>query len=475
MGKSVINNEKPKRFRKDSFGLYLDDIGKKELLSPDEEVSIYKSIENSYRSLVNTICDYERESESKKKIGISILLDELVQTYDEKKQKQILEKGVESLEINDPYRMISELEDVIVKTSKEEKENETKKAKEWLFQLLYWSICSTNSEEETENEFKVKGMTRSYRDAAINTIERVIDETKNTVAHYNKMISKAKSEPEKLLYQEKKLQIEEMVDGSRNNIGVIKKNEQEVFEKNLRLVVYLAKKYVGKGILFEDLVSEGNLGLLKAVEKFDYRKGHKFATYATWWIKQIMAQEITYHAKTIRLPVTVVESLTIYNKAFRILEEEFKRSPTEDEIAGYAVDNFLSNDRKNETVERFKEKIKEAKEASVKVVSLDQLVGDNNDTPLIEFVEDVNSNHSESYTSNKELKMMTRKAMANLTPKEEKVIRMRFGIGEKRTYTLVEVGKMFNLNRERIRQIESIALRKLRRPSVSRKLEIFLE
>jgi RNA polymerase primary sigma factor len=265
------------------------------------------------------------------------------------------------------------------------------------------------------------------------------------------------------------------VDGSRNNIGVIKKNEQEVFEKNLRLVVYLAKKYVGKGILFEDLVSEGNLGLLKAVEKFDYRKGHKFATYATWWIKQIMAQEITYHAKTIRLPVTVVESLTIYNKAFRILEEEFKRSPTEDEIAGYAVDNFLSNDRKNETVERFKEKIKEAKEASVKVVSLDQLVGDNNDTPLIEFVEDVNSNHSESYTSNKELKMMTRKAMANLTPKEEKVIRMRFGIGEKRTYTLVEVGKMFNLNRERIRQIESIALRKLRRPSVSRKLEIFLE
>ena len=251
MGKSVINNEKTKRFRKDSFGLYLDDVGKRELLSPDEEISLYKSIENSYQSLVHTICDYERENESKKMVGISILLDELAHTYDDKKQKQILEKGVESLKINDPYRMISELEDVIVKTSKKEKENETKKAEEWLFQLLYWSTCSINSEEEID-DVKIVGMTRSYREAVINTINRIIDETetKNTLAHYNKMISKAKTEDEKLLYQEKKLQLEEMVYDSKNNIGVIEKNQQEVFEKNLRLVVYLAKKYQGKGILF---------------------------------------------------------------------------------------------------------------------------------------------------------------------------------------------------------------------------------
>jgi RNA polymerase primary sigma factor len=283
-----------------------------------------------------------------------------------------------------------------------------------------------------------------------------IEEMSQIIANARKKIKRVEEEA-KLTEGVLRDTVAEIEDGER----MAERAKAELVEANLRLVVSIAKKYTNRGLQFLDLIQEGNIGLMKAVDKFEYKRGYKFSTYATWWIRQAITRAIADQARTIRIPVHMIETINKLIRTSRYLVQELGREPTPEEIA--------------EKMELPLDKVRKVLKIAKEPISLETPIGEEEDSHLGDFIEDKSVISPADAVISMNLAEQTRKVLATLTPREEKVLRMRFGIGEKSDHTLEEVGQDFEVTRERIRQIEAKALRKLRHPSRSKRLKSFME
>lgn len=374
---------------------------------------------------------------------------------DENVQAKFLEKMKELLAVAKKKKNVMEYQEVsdfFADLPLEEEQME--KILETLEQSGVDVLRITNDEDIIELEIEEEEIVLTEEDEVdVENIDLTVPEgisIEDPVRMYLKEIGKVP-----LLNAEEEIELaKKLEDGDENA-------KKRLAEANLRLVVSIAKRYVGRGMLFLDLIQEGNLGLIKAVEKFDYRKGFKFSTYATWWIRQAITRAIADQARTIRIPVHMVETINKLIRVSRQLLQELGREPTPEEIA----------DEMAMPVERVREILKISQEP----VSLETPIGEEEDSHLGDFIQDDNVPVPADAAAFTLLKEQLVEVLGTLTEREQKVLRLRFGLDDGRARTLEEVGKEFNVTRERIRQIEAKALRKLRHPSRSRKLKDYLD